>query len=155
MTPKLTSTKTGSSPAQVVANAFIGKKEEPTEDQLATALGPAKEVWDQFLADLAQEYGVTIHEWKCHSVKWGWSLRVKRGKRTIVWLSPREGCFGVFFIFGAKAMSAVQQCKLPKRVVEALSEARKYPEGTGVRLEVKTPQEISALKKLAAIKLAN
>ena len=141
-------------PTQVVTNAFIGKKKEPTDAELTKALGPAKEVWDQLLGELAQEYGVT-QEWKCHSVKWGWSMRVKRGKRTVVWLSPRTGCFGVLFIFGAKAMSAVEQCKLPKSVIKALGEAKKYPEGTGVRLELKKVQEISTLKKMVAIKLAN
>jgi Protein of unknown function (DUF3788) len=155
MTPKPTSTETDNAPAQVATNAFIGKKEEPTENQLTTALGPAKEVWDQLLDELAQEHGVTSGEWKCYSIKLGWSLRVKRGKRTIVWLSPRAGCFEVVFIFGQRAMSAVQQCKLPKRVIKAVSEAKRYPEGSGVRLEVKTRKELNALKKLAAIKLTN
>jgi hypothetical protein len=36
-----------------------------------------------------------------------------------------------------------------------MDEAPKYPEGTGIRLEVKSPREIGVLKKLAAIKLAN
>lgn len=155
MTTKPTSAKSSSGPTQVATNAFIGKKEQPTEDELTIALGPAKQVWDRLLHELAQEYGVLIPEWKCYSVKSGWALRVKRGKRTIVWLSPREGCFRVLLIFGAKAMTAVEQCKLPKRIIKALSEANKYPEGTGVGLEVKTTQEISVLKKLVAIKVAN
>ena len=78
-----------------------------------------------------------------------------RGKRTILWLSPFEDCFGVTFIFGAKAMTALEQCNLPKRIIKILSEAPKYPEGTGVRLQVKTARDISVLKKLVAIKVAN
>jgi hypothetical protein len=136
-------------------NAFIGRKEEPSEAELTAALGPAKAVWDRLLADLAAEQGVEIREWKCYSLKGGWALRVKLRKRTIVRLSPRAGCFEVLFIFGAKAMAALRQCRLPKRVTRALSEAPKYPEGTGLRLEVKRPQEIGVLKKLAAIKIAN
>ncbi len=31
-------------------NAFIGRNEEPTEEELAVALGPAKTVWDRLLA---------------------------------------------------------------------------------------------------------
>jgi len=136
-------------------NAFIGKETEPTDAELTDALGPAKAVWDQLLTELAGEHGLDIREWKCHSPKWGWSLRVKLKKRTIVWLSPLTGCFEVLFIFGAKAMSASQQCKLPKHIVEALKAAPKYPEGTGLRLKVRTLREISALGKLVAIKMAN
>jgi len=36
-----------------------------------------------------------------------------------------------------------------------MKEAPKYPEGTGIRLTVKSPKDIAALLKLAAIKLAN
>jgi hypothetical protein len=136
-------------------NAFINKPTRPSDVEVAAALGPAKAAWDQFLADLAEELGVDVHEWKCHSPKWGWALRVKRKARTIVWLSPCEGGFNVLFILGDKAVRAARQTKLPQRIVEALDAAPKYPEGTGVRLHVKSTRAVGALKKLAAIKLAN
>lgn len=137
------------------ANAFINKPAPPSDVQVAAALGPAKAAWDQLLNDLAQEFDVTVHEWKCHSPKWGWALRVKRKARTIVWLSPCESGFTVLFILGDKAMQAARRSKLPKRIVEALDAAPKYPEGTGVWLHVKTSRDVGTLKKLAAIKLAN
>jgi hypothetical protein len=136
-------------------NAFIDKPTPPTAADVAAVLGPAIAAWDRFLADLASELDVTVHEWKCHSPKWGWSLRVKRKARTIVWLSPSEGFFAVLFILGDKAMRAARLATLPKRIVAALDTAPKYPEGTGVRLQVRTLRDVSALKTLAAIKLAN
>ncbi len=136
-------------------NAFVGKKEQPTDAELATALGPAKAVWDTLLSELAEGSGVDGYEWKSYSVKYGWSLRVKRGKRTIVWLSPRTGSFEVLFILGAKAVSAVQQGEFAKSILEALEDAPKYPEGTGLRLQVKSARPIGALKKLAALKIDN
>jgi Protein of unknown function (DUF3788) len=127
----------------------------PTNAELAAALGPAKATWDQLLADLAQEFGVNVHEWSSYSPKAGWSLRVKRKKRTVVWLGPRTRSFMAAFILGEKAMRAARQTKLPQRVVKVLDEAPKYPEGTGVRLGVKTPKDVETVKRLAAIKLAN
>jgi hypothetical protein len=141
--------------ATVLANAFIGKPKKPTDDELATALGPAKSVWDRLIADLAVENGVDVQEWSSYSRKAGWSLRLKRKKRTIVWLAPCQGCFRVAFIFGGKAMKAARQCQLPQRVTKILDEAPRYPEGTGVRLNVKGAKDIVVLKKLAAIKLEN
>ena len=137
------------------ANAFINRAEPPSDADVAAALGPAKAAWDRFLNDLAQELDVNVHEWKCHSPKWGWSLRVKRKARTIVWLSPCAGGFNVAFIFGDRAVKAARTSKLPARIVKALDEATKYPEGTGIRLHVKHARDVGALKKLAAIKLAN
>ncbi len=136
-------------------NAFIGKKARPTGAELAAALGPAQATWDKLLSDLAQEHGVNVLEWKCSSPKWGWSLRVKRKARTIVWLAPSAGRFTVLFILGDKAMRAARQTKLPRRVTQAMDKAPKYPEGTGLRFEVKSPGILGALKTLAAIKIAN
>jgi hypothetical protein len=136
-------------------NAFVGQARKPTDAELAAALGPAKAIWDQLLADLDQEFGANVHEWKCYSPKWGWSLRVKRKARTIVWLAPCLGCIHVAFIFGEKAMHAARQTKWPKRIIKVMDEAPKYPEGTGIRLEVKSSRDLGTLKKLAAIKLAN
>jgi len=136
-------------------NAFINKPKPPTSAELATALGPTKAVWDQLLADLAQEFEVNVHEWKSYSLKAGWSLRVKRKARTIVWLAPCAGCFRAAFILGDKAVLATQAAKLPMRLLNIIKEAPKYPEGTGIRLEAKSPKDLGTLKKLAAIKLAN
>lgn len=139
----------------MLKNAFIGRTNNPTDVDLAAVLGSSKATWDQLLAELAQEHGVQVHEWKCHSPKWGWSLRVIRKKRTIVWLSPVHGGFNVLFILGDKAMRAARRSKLPLGIVRVMQEASKYPEGTGVRLVVKSPSKLSGLMKLAAIKLAN
>ena len=148
-------TATTTNPDAMSANAFTGRTKKPTDAELAAALGSAKAVWDVFLVELDNQLGVNIHEWKSYSPKAGWSLRVKRKKRAIVWLAPCAGCFRVAFILGDKAMRAARQIKFPQRVVKALNEAPKYAEGTGVRLEVKSSRNLGALKKLAAIKLAN
>jgi hypothetical protein len=139
----------------MLTNAFINKPKPPSNTDLTIALGPAKAVWDQLLSELESELGVNSHEWKCYSPRWGWSLRVKRKARTIVWLTPSERCFEVLFILGDKAMRAARQTKFPPRIVKAMDEAAKWPEGTGIRLAVKSSRDIAALKKLAAIKVAN
>jgi hypothetical protein len=139
----------------VEANAFIGKVKKPTEKEVAEALGLAKPVWDQLIGELAEENGVDIQEWNSYSRKAGWSLRLKRKKRTIVWLAPCQGCFRVAFVLGEKAMKAARECGPPTHVMKILEEAPRYPEGTGVRLTVKEAKDVAVLKKLAEIKLAN
>ena len=136
-------------------NAFIGWNTQPADADLAKALGAAKMVWDGLIADLAAQHDVTIQEWTCYSPKSGWALRLKRGKRTIVWLGPCEGCFRVSFILGDKAMVAARRSGLSARALQALDQAEKYPEGTGVRLVIKGPRDVPTVKKLAVVKLEN
>jgi hypothetical protein len=136
-------------------NAFIGRTASPTDADLAKALGPVKPVWDALLADLSAQHDVVVQEWNSYSVKAGWSLRLKRGKRTIVWLAPCEACFRAAFILGEKAVAAARQIGLSARALRVLDEAPRYPEGTGVRLLIKGPKDIPTVKKLVVVKLAN
>jgi hypothetical protein len=136
-------------------NAFIGRTERPTGADLDRALGPAKTAWDQLISELAAQHGVTGQEWKCYSLKAGWSLRLQRGKRTIVWLAPCEGCFRAALTLGDKAVLAARQCGLSAQARRALDEAQKYPEGTGVRLLIKGPKDVPTVMKLATVKLEN
>jgi len=138
-----------------IPNAFIGKAEQPTTEEVSAALGSSTKVWKQLVDWLAEEQGVAIEEWKSVSRKYGWSLRLKLKKRTIVHLSPCNGCFRVVFILGDRAMKAARQSNLPKSVAKALEDAPRYTEGTGVRLIVREAEELAAIRKLALVKLAN
>jgi hypothetical protein len=136
-------------------NAFVGKTRKPTEAELSEALGRAKGAWGALVATLAEQHGVTEREWRSYSPKAGWSLRLARRRRTIVWLSPCPGAMQVAFILGDGALAAARQANLPKRLRKALEESVRYPEGTGVRIEVRSTRDVPGLAKLALIKLAH
>lgn len=131
-------------------NAFIGKTKQPTRQELALALGPAHQLWEKLISDLELD-----QEWNSYSVKAGWSLKLKLKTRTILYLGPCDSCFRASFVLGDKALVAAQTSGLPKRILDLLSEAKKYPEGTAVRFENVKAGDVAAIMKLAAIKLAN
>ncbi len=135
-------------------NAFVGKRQQPNDAELEQALGSAMVAWDRFLEVLADGYDAGLREWKCYSLKLGWALRVAHKKRTVVWLSPYSGFFYAGFVLGDSAMESVRVQKLPKPVVQALTEAKKYAEGTGVRIKVKSSRELPTLRKFVECKLA-
>jgi hypothetical protein len=82
-------------------------------------------------------------------------MRLKLKKRNILYMAPCRGCFRVAFILGDKAVKAARQIKLPQRILKAIDDAPRYPEGTGVRLIVKRMSDLPAILKLAEVKLAN
>jgi len=135
-------------------NAFIGRAELPTAEEVSAALGPTDQLWKQLVVWLAEQ-GVTDQEWKSYSPKAGWSLRLKVKKRNIIYLAPCPGCFRIAFIFGDKAVAAARQSNLSKSMLKLIDEAPRYPEGTGLCLTVKAPKDLAAIRKLALIKLAN
>jgi hypothetical protein len=136
-------------------NAFIGRTKPPTDPDLAAALGEVKSLWDQVVVDMARDLELADREWKSYGSKHGWAMRLKRGKRNIVHLAPGRGCFMVLFILGDRAVSAARASRLSRAATKLIDEAPRYPEGTGIRLEVKRQRDIPLIRKLATIKLAN
>jgi hypothetical protein len=136
-------------------NAFIGQTSEPTPEELAAVLGATYPLWNQLVDSLLKEPGVTDMEWNSLKPKYGWNLILKSRKRRIVYLGPCAGLFRASFILGDKAVAAAKDSGLSKSMLKLLDEAPHYPEGTGVRLQVKNAKDVPAIRKLARIKLAN
>ncbi|HVN94040.1 MAG TPA: DUF3788 family protein [Terracidiphilus sp.] len=136
-------------------NAFIGQTNPPSEKEIASTLGHAVDSWTELIAWLEKK-GIAIGDW--HSIspqKYGWGLRPSLKKRTILYLGPCEGCFRTSFVLGDKAVAAALASGLPKTILTEISEARRYAEGTGIRVMVRKPGDLAAVRKLVEIKLAN
>lgn len=139
----------------MLQNAFIGKREMPTAEELSAELGSAMPLWNQLLLELAREHGLTTGEWTSYSPKAGWALRLKQKKRNILYLSPCRGCFRVSFALGGKALQAARANGLPDWALRILDEARRYAEGTAVSIDPKDAGDIDVIKRLTAAKIAN
>lgn len=135
-------------------NAFAGQKNPPTQVELALALGKSQCLWQELVSTLKQEFQLT-ENWGSSSVKAGWSLRLQSKKRNIVYLTPGNRSFLASFALGDKAIAAARQSKLPARVLKIIAEAKRYAEGTAVRIEVKKLGDVALVKTLAKIKLEN
>jgi uncharacterized protein DUF3788 len=135
-------------------NAFVGRSKPPGNRDLSEVLGESASHWRQLLTNL-KGAGIEDQEWSSYSPKAGWSLRLKHGGRNIVYLSPSQGAFMASFALGERAVKAARAGNFSPQVVKILKEAKHYAEGTAVRIEVKTPEDVAVVTKLAAIKLAN
>ena len=135
-------------------NAFIGRIAQPTDAEIASALGPALDLWRLFI-DWLSKQGVREQEWKSSSTKYGWSLRMKLKKRTIVYLGPCAGCFRVAFVLGNRAVEAASKSDLPRSVKEAIEASPRYAEGTGLLLFVRHVNDLPAIKQLVDIKMTH
>ena len=78
-------------------SAFLDKGCEPTESNVAEALGPASGRWCELRKLVALEFGEVLEEWTYSGKNYGWSLRLKQRKRAIVYLTPSTGEFRASF----------------------------------------------------------
>jgi hypothetical protein len=139
----------------VSQNAFAGQAERPTQKAVETALGQSHALWKQLVSELIDDLKLDGEEWNSSGVKYGWSLRLQLKKRNIVYLGPRCGSFMTSFVLGDKAVAVARKSKLPAYVLKMIAEAKRYGEGTPVRIEVSKPEDLGPVKILAKIKVEN
>ena len=66
-----------------------------------------------------------------------------------------KGSFQITFVFGDKAVRAVESSDLPDAIKTELRDARKYEEGSGLRIDVKSAKDVKNVQKLVEIKVKN
>src|SRR5689334_13687125 len=125
-------------------NAFIGKPAAPSDAELAAELGAAHALWNQIRSETPLP-----GEWRSYSKKAGWSMRLKKKDRNIVYLIPGHGGFDVSFALGDRAVAAAKERGLATMV----EGAKRYAEGTAVRFAVESPKDVANVRKLIEIKL--
>ncbi len=136
-------------------SVFDDRKLPPTERTLEQALGKAGPVWASLKQKLHDECAPLQEEWAFAGAAFGWSLRLKRGKRVIVYMTPCAGHFLASFALGEKACAAAREQGLPAGMLTSIAEAPRYAEGRGLRIPVRTQRDALGIRKLAALKLAN
>lgn len=139
----------------IPTNAFAGQATQPTERKLASVLGNSHALWQNLVSDLKRDLQLDGEEWNTYSVKAGWSFRLQKKKRNIVYLGPRAGWFLASFVLGEKAVSAARKGDFPAAILKMIDEAKRYAEGTAVRIEVHVAADANVVRALARIKVEN
>jgi hypothetical protein len=136
-------------------SVFEDRATMPDDKMLAGALGKSNRLWQEIKKNLKAEYGELIEEWKFYGQKYGWILKTLRKKRNLFFFNPLKGSFQVSFVFGDKAVAAVEKSDLPQELITELKNARKYAEGRGLRIDVKSSADVENIMKLVEIKVNN
>lgn len=133
-------------------SAFTDKNHPPSDEALRSTLAEAHAAWVRLVELVASRVTPLSPVWGFTSASTGWGLRLKRGERVIVYMTPGQGQFLVSFALGEKAVAAAHAAKLPAPFLRTIDAARRYAEGRGVRFEVRHAREVAPLAALAQIK---
>ncbi len=137
------------------ASIFGDKAIKPDDDLLVAALGNSADYWQDIKNHLSEQYGELTEDWKYYGQKSGWTLKTLKKKRNLFFFLPLEGSFKITFVFGDKAVAAIERSDFPDEIIDTLRNARKYAEGRGLQLQVTSADDVENVKKLVEIKLSN
>lgn len=130
-------------------NVFLDRDHRPTRAELAQALGTRAPYLDELIQHVP---GPLTQEWKYYGKTIGWTMKLLSGRRNLCFVVVCRGYFAVSFVFGDKAIRVVEQSGLEPDSVAELVNARRYAEGRGIRIEVKSRRVLEQAKVLTDIK---
>ena len=126
----------------------------PSPTEVDDSLGPSARLWTRLVTSVEKVHAPIEQAWSFSGPKYGWSLRLKRKDRIVLYLIPKLGHFLVGVVLGEKAVLAAREVDLPATVLEAIENARPYAEGRGIRVPVRDAEGVRAAMTLAALKMA-
>jgi hypothetical protein len=138
----------------VALSVFSDPSRAPTPEELVAVLGPAAPLWASLVDEVRAMAGELVEAWHFGGAAYGWSLRLSRGGRNLVYLTPREGAFLVGVALGGKAIAVAEAAgTVSPRTGEVIDAAPRYAEGIGVRFEVASAADLGVARELARIKV--
>ena len=119
------------------------------------AIADTYEYWIEIKNRIEVLYGDTKAEWKFYSKKLGWTLKTLLKKRNLFFFQPFANYFSLTFVFGDKAVNVIEESDVSEALKSVLRDAKKYAEGKGLLVEVKTRIDMTDVYRLIDIKVNN
>ncbi|MGE5395090.1 MAG: DUF3788 family protein [Candidatus Saccharibacteria bacterium] len=135
-------------------SVFSNRKEIPTENNLQELIGDSFGLWEKIRYYVHMKYPGAVDQWVNPGEKYGWHLRIKDKKRTIVYLLPTENYFKVALVYGQKATDVVMQSHVSDPIKSQLASAKVYAEGRGIKIDVTGKDILNDVEVLIDIKIA-
>ena len=138
-----------------MARMFLDKSCKPNDKMLSEVLGRSYKYWKQIQSVLNHQYGEVAPEWKYYGPKSGWTFKMMLKKRNLFFLDPCDKYFRIAFVFGDKAVKAIEESDLRPDLIEEVKGAKRHPEGRGLRIEFRRREQIEDVVRLTTIKVNN
>ena len=105
-------------------SAFDDESKKPGASDLERTLGRTSAHWDSLITHIAAKYAPLDETWNFSGANWGWSLRLKQKKRTVLYMTSCKGHFLVGFTLGEKAVKAAHDSTLPDEILSRVVDRR-------------------------------
>ncbi len=125
----------------------------PTDEVLASHLGKAMSAFVLLFQLNRTNFPEFVERWKYYNDGKQWLLNVSRKKKTVFWLSVKDGSFRTSFYLNGKAAQLVPGSNIPQKLKDQFkeSEGQKF---RPITVEIKTRKDVEVYRKMLALKIA-
>lgn len=147
--------KSASAAPPIEPAAFTDKATVPDEAALEAVTADAYPRWVALRTALAAAFDPVAEAWAFSGKRYGWSLRLSRRDRPIVYLTPLPDGFRASLALPERALEEALAADLPATVRSTVEAAPAYPEGRAIRLLVADDEALAGVITLARIRMAS
>ncbi len=132
---------------------FLDKHYPPSDNDISTALGSSEELWLDINKYIEKCYDFSP-ELIFFTKDYGWSVRYRKGKKTLCYLFPERESFSVLIVLGSKEAEQIDSIKesLSNTVKRVFEETEQFHDGRWMWIRVKEVSDILSIKLLLAAK---
>jgi hypothetical protein len=130
------------------------KARKPTEEEMVSFIGePAKEAWREIRQFLEGRYDL-VPETLFYGAKYGWTIRYRKGGKTLCSLFPEKGRFTVLIVLGRKESekALLIRDELSSKVRKLFGDTEQLHDGRWLWIRLLTASDTEDVKKLLQIK---
>ena len=130
------------------------KARKPTEEEMVSFIGEqAKEAWLEIRRFIEDRYDL-VPETVFYGAKYGWTIRYRKGGRTLCSLFPEKGGFTVLIVLGKKESEKALSMRdeLSSKIRKLLGDTRQLHDGRWLWIRLLTTSDTDDIKKLLQIK---
>jgi len=124
---------------------------EPTQEEIAHALGTAAPLWNTLTSYVEDAYGVEP-TWGRPSKRYGWDVKYRKGGRTLVSLTPDEGRLTALVVLGRVEAETAAELELGAHVRAVFDGAEPLHDGRWLFVPVESERDVEDVERLLAVK---
>lgn len=132
---------------------MLDRDTEPTDENMLKYVGRRAGLWSSLLEYLATHYAHT-RELDFGGKKYGWAIRYRKSKKTLITLFPERGGFTALIVLGREEVAKANaiQARLGSNVREVLATTKQLHDGRWLWIRPSSKADIESIKALLSTK---
>jgi hypothetical protein len=124
----------------------------PTEKIMLRLIGAKAPLWSELRDYLAAHYGGHVPVLSVGKKEYDWTIRYRKGGKTLVTLLPEKNNFCVLVVLGREEVARARDMALNPTVKKILATAKQYHDGRWLWIRPGNRKDVESVKALLIVK---
>jgi hypothetical protein len=126
---------------------LLNREAKPTTEEIAKIIGKKSYLWIEIHKYIEENYNFTS-ELVFWTKNYGWTIRYKKGSRTICYFFPEKEAFAVLIVLGKKQAENVDLTRLNTKIKSVFRDTEQLHDGRWLWVRALTKSDVESIKVL-------